>query len=62
VEHSDFADVDQEKILDALVLTGNVKINHDGAIITCNKAYFFQKENYLKAFGEVQIVQGDTLF
>ena len=37
-------------------------MNHDGAIITCNKAYFFQKENYLKAFGEVQIVQGDTLY
>ncbi len=62
IEHSDFADVDQDKVPDALVLTGNVKINHDGAIITCNKAYFFQKENYLKAFGEVQIVQGDTLF
>ncbi|MES2748456.1 MAG: OstA-like protein, partial [Bacteroidota bacterium] len=30
--------------------------------ITCNKAYYFQKENYLKAFGSVQMVQGDTLF
>ena len=62
IEHSDFGDVNQSDIPDAFLLTGNVRISHDGAIITCNKAYFFQKENYLKAFGEVQIVQGDTLF
>ena len=30
--------------------------------MTCNKAYFFQKENYIKAFGQVQMVQGDTLY
>lgn len=62
VEHADFVDLNQNQIPDALLLTGNVRINHDGAIISCNKAYFFKKENYLKAFGEVQIVQGDTLF
>jgi lipopolysaccharide export system protein LptA len=62
IEHSDFADVDQLKAPDALLLTGNVRVNHDGVILTCNKAYFFQKENYLKAFGNVQLVQGDTLF
>ena len=62
VEYSDFATVNQDEIPDALLLTGNVKVSHDGVIFTCNKAYFFQKENYLKAFGEVQMVQGDTLF
>ncbi|WP_243694629.1 OstA-like protein [Flavobacterium psychrotolerans] len=62
IEFSDFADVNQTEIPDALLLTGNVRINHDGAILTCNKAYYFQKENYIKAFGNVQIVQGDTLF
>jgi lipopolysaccharide export system protein LptA len=30
--------------------------------MTCNKAYYFQKENYIKAFGDVQLVQGDTLY
>lgn len=62
IEYSDFFDINQTEIPDAFLLTGNVRINHDGAIMTCNKAYYFQKENYVKAFGNVQIVQGDTLF
>ncbi|WP_373921627.1 OstA-like protein [Flavobacterium sp. H4147] len=62
IEHSDFLDVDQVLVPDGILLTGNVKVNHDGVVLTCNKAYYFQKENYLKAFGNVQLVQGDTLF
>ncbi|KVV15791.1 lipopolysaccharide transport periplasmic protein LptA [Flavobacterium sp. TAB 87] len=62
IEHSDYADMNQTEIPDAFLLTGNVKVSHDGVVLTCNKAYFFQKENYLKAFGNVQLVQGDTLF
>jgi lipopolysaccharide assembly outer membrane protein LptD (OstA) len=61
IEHSDFADINQLQIPDAALLTGNVRVNHDGAILTCNKAYWFQKENYIKAFGNVQIIQGDSL-
>lgn len=62
VEYSDFADRNQTEIPDAALLTGNVRINHDGVIITCNKAYYFEKENYAKLFGDVQMVQGDTLY
>ena len=62
VENSDFVDVNETLAPGATLLTGNVKVNHDGVVLTCNKAYFFQKENYLKAFGNVQLVQGDTLF
>lgn len=62
VEHSDYFDVNQVEAPDAALLTGNVRVNHDGIIMTCNKAYYFQKENYIKAFGDVQLVQGDTLF
>ncbi|KDN55510.1 OstA-like protein [Flavobacterium seoulense] len=62
IEHSDFADVNQAEMPDAFLLTGNVVVNHDGVVLTCNKAYFFQKENYIKAFGNVQLVQGDTLY
>lgn len=62
VEHSDYADVNQAEMPDAFLLTGNVRVNHDGVVMTCNKAYYFQKENYIKAFGNVQLVQGDTLF
>ena len=60
--NADFSDINQAEIPDALLLRGNVKLSHDGVIFTCNTAYFFQKENYLKAFGNVQMVQGDTLF
>lgn len=62
IENSDFADVNQVEIPDALLLIGNVRVNHDGIVMTCNKAYYFQKENYIKAFGNVQMIQGDTLF
>ena len=30
--------------------------------MTCNKAYYFKDENYIKAFGNVEMVQGDTLY
>jgi lipopolysaccharide export system protein LptA len=62
VEHADFADINQTEIPDALLLTGNVRVRQEGMVVTCNKAYYFQKENYIKAFGNVNMVQGDTLF
>jgi lipopolysaccharide export system protein LptA len=62
IENSDFFDVNQIEAPDAALLTGNVRVNHDGIIMTCNKAYYFEKENYIKAFGNVQLVQGDSLF
>lgn len=62
VEYSEFADVYQTEIPDAGLFTGKVRITHDGVVITCNKAYVFAKENYVKLFGDVQMVQGDTLF
>ena len=62
IENSDFSDINQFDIPDALLLTGNVRVRHDGVVMTCNKAYYYQKENYIKAFGNVQMVQGDTLF
>ena len=62
IENSDYFDINQVEAPDATLLTGNVRVNHDGVIMTCNKAYYFQKENYIKAFGNVQLVQGDTLY
>lgn len=62
IEHTDFTDGNQTEIPDAVVLTGNVRVLHDGIRITCNKAYHFTKENYIKLFGNVKINQGDTLF
>ena len=49
IENADYQDLDEYKFPGAVLLTGNVRVNHDGVILTCNKAYFFLKENYLKA-------------
>lgn len=62
VEYADHFDINQNEVPDAALLTGNVRVRHQGMVLTCNKAYFFQKENYIKAFGDVRMVQGDTLF
>nr|WP_246282547.1 OstA-like protein [Flavobacterium agri] len=62
IEHADFFDRNETEIPGAVLLTGNVRVNHDGAIMRCNKAYLFENENYLKAFGDVHLIQGDTLF
>lgn len=60
--HTDFTDSNQNEIPGASILTGNVQIEHDGVLINCNKLYFFEKENYAKAFGNVIMNQGDTIF
>lgn len=62
IEHSDFGESDESKILGASILSGNVRVSHDGIILTCNKAYYFKNQNVIKAFGDVQMVQGDTLY
>lgn len=62
IEYSDFIDKNQNEIPGAIVFTGNVRVLHNGVKISCNKAYHFTAENYVKAFGNVQLVQGDTIF
>lgn len=62
IEHVDFTVSDQTEIPDAVILSGNVRVLHDGIRMTCNKAYLFTKENYIKLFGDVKMNQGDTLF
>ncbi len=62
VESADYGDINEIEIPNATLLTGNVRVSHDGIIMTCNKAYYFKDENYIKAFGNVEMVQGDTLY
>jgi lipopolysaccharide export system protein LptA len=61
IENSDFFDISETEVPGAIVLTGNVRIIHEGIRMTCNKAYHFAKANFVKAFGNVQMIQGDTL-
>jgi len=62
IEHSDYLDISETEVPGAIVFTGNVIIVHEGVRMTCNKAYHFSKSNFVKAFGNVQMIQGDTLF
>lgn len=62
IENSDFSDLNEYELPGAFLLTGNVRAVHDGVTLTCNKAYYYKDENYIKAFGDVQMVQGDTLY
>lgn len=62
IENSDFIDMNQNEIPGAIVFTGNVRVLHNGIKINCNKAYHFKDEKYIKAFGNVQINQGDSIF
>jgi len=62
VIRSDFVDMGQKEFPDATLFVGNVQVEHSGATMFCNKAYLFQKTNKIQAYGNVHIVQGDTLF
>ena len=60
--HADFTVSDQNEIPNAIIYTGNVSVIQNNIKINCNKAYHFTKENYIKAFGSVQMNQNDSLF
>jgi len=59
--HADYTDFNEYEVPGAMILTGNIQAQHDSIYLSCNKAYFFQAENYIKLFGNVDIVQNDTL-
>jgi len=59
--YADFTDTNEYEVPGARILTGNVQAQHDSMYIYCNKAYFFEKENYIKLFGNVRMIQNDTL-
>ena len=56
---------DEEKFPGANILfkTPNkrVKLFHEGALIESDKAYFYSRDNYFKAIGDVIFTQGDSL-
>ena len=58
---ADIQFVDEEKYPGATVLIGKVKMIHAGAILTSKKAYYYKKDNFFKAIGDVVVNQGDTV-
>ena len=61
IVHSDNSVVDEEKLPGATVFLGNVFIRHEGISLQCTKAVHYTKENYIKAYGNVVLNQGDTI-
>ena len=62
LENSENIFFDKVKSPDMQILQGNVRFRHDNVMMYCDSAYFYEKANSLDAFGNVKIIQGDTLF
>ena len=59
--HADNTYVDEIKYPGATILSGNVKVAHQGIIVTCKKAIQYKRKNKLNAIGNVIINQGDSI-
>lgn len=62
LENADLISFDQMVHPDIQVLRGNVRFRHDDATLDCDSAYFYKGQNSVDAYGDVKIIQGDTLF
>ena len=62
LEHAESLTFDRSRDAERQVLRGNVRFRHEGAVMTCDSAYFYTDNNSMDAFGNVRMVQGDTLF
>ena len=60
--HADATRGDEERLPDAVILVGDVQLRRDSMYMYCDSAYLFTKRNSVKAFGNVRMEQGDTLF
>lgn len=61
---SDRTQKDEARFPNALLfskLDKQVKFDHQGIDVYCDKAIFYQDENYFKAYGNVKMNQGDTI-
>ncbi len=65
IDSAGFFEKDDIKFTKATVLTRNnknkVKISHDGIDMWCNQAFFYENRNYIEAYGDVILKQGDTI-
>ncbi|MCF0195738.1 MAG: hypothetical protein HUK03_00555 [Bacteroidaceae bacterium] len=59
--HSDRLYFDDRINRDAQFLVGNVQFEHDGTLMYCDSALFYEATNSFDAFGHVLMKQGDTL-
>lgn len=60
--HTNVTRFDEKIDPDAWILVGDVQFRRDSMYMFCDSAHYFQKKNSFKAFGNVRMEQGDTLF
>jgi lipopolysaccharide export system protein LptA len=59
--HADVHKFDSKIDAEAQMMIGHVEFEHEGTILSCDSAVFFQGKNVMRAFGNVEINQADTL-
>lgn len=61
IENADVYTYDEKIRKDAVRLLGNVRFRHNDVLMYCDSAYQYNDVNMVDAYGNVHIVQGDTL-
>lgn len=61
LDRSDELRYDEMRKPGVQIVKGHVAFHHRGTRLSCDSAYFNQKNNSFEAFGHVYMVQGDTL-
>lgn len=59
--HADNTFKNEEKYPNAIVLLGNVAVEHEGFTLRCQQALLYPDVNIIQAVGEVFLNQGDTI-
>jgi len=61
LRYADKVEYDQFKNPNVQIFIGHVSFIHNGLILYCDSANFYQLSNSFQAFGNVKMLQGDTL-
>lgn len=59
--HSDNSSIDEKRLPGATILLGNIVIQHQGIRLKCKKAVHYKEQNFIKAYGDVVLNQGDSI-
>ena len=59
--HADRLYYNERENRDAQYLVGNVEFEHQGVLMYCDSALYYEATNSFDAFGNVKMNQGDTL-
>ena len=59
--HADRLFFDERVHRTAQIQVGNVQFSHDGVLLNCDSALYYEATNSFDAFGHVRMNQGDTL-